>query len=304
MSSRRDFIRDTALIGAGILAGGMGALQAGTKTRQLVILHTNDWHSRIEPFEMDGSRYQGQGGAARRATLISTIRKENDNVLLLDSGDIFQGTPYFNYYGGELEYKLMTQMGYDCSTLGNHDFDAGLDGLLKQLPHAGFDIVCSNYDFSETILKDRFKPYKIIKKGGIKTGIIGLGIELKGLVPDKLYGNTGYLDPVKEANKWAAFLKKEKKCNMVICLSHLGYRYNSDKVSDILLAERSEHIDLILGGHTHTFMDSPGIVTNNTGNEVIVSQAGWAGLVLGRLDYSFDKSGNPSKPLSTMLKVS
>ena len=120
---------------------------------------------------------------AQRAGLINSIREKEDHVLLLDAGDIFQGTPYFNFYGGELEFKLMSTMKYDAATLGNHDFDNGLIGLKKQLPFAKFPFLIANYDFSKTILKDKFNPYKIFNKGGIKIGVFGIGIELEGLVP-------------------------------------------------------------------------------------------------------------------------
>jgi len=259
--NRRNFIKQASLLGMGM---GMLPLTAWAKSeeKRLVILHTNDWHSRIEPFPMDGGRLQGQGGAAKRAKLIQQIREEGHEVLLLDCGDIFQGTPYFNVYGGELEFKLMSEMGYDAATLGNHDFDGGLNGLKKQLPHAKFPILCANYDFSETELAGKFAPYKIVDKGQWKVGILGIGIELDGLVPEALYGATKYQDPIEAANKYAALLKQEKNCDLVICLSHLGYKYSGNKISDQVLASQSENIDIILGGHTHTFMEKPDEIKN------------------------------------------
>ncbi len=287
---RRQFIYN---VGAGIAFASTMPLQLlanEPEILQLTILHTNDVHSRIEPFPMDGSRFQGMGGAARRAELIAQIRKEQQQVLLLDAGDIFQGTPYFNVYGGELEFKLMTQMGYDAATIGNHDFDAGIDGLEKQLPNAKFPLINCNYDFSDTIMNGKVKPYKIFKKEQIKIGVLGVGIELQGLVPQALYQNTQYLDPVANANKYAMLLKKEEKCDFVICLSHLGYQYNGEKVSDITLARNSSDIDLIIGGHTHTFLSEPTIETNLVGNPVLINQVGWAGIVLGRLDVYFERN--------------
>ncbi len=259
---------------------------------KLTILHTNDQHSRIEPFDSSYSRNPNQGGFARRATLIQQIRSQEKNVLLLDAGDIFQGTPYFNFYGGELEFKLMSMMGYDAATMGNHDFDNGLDGFLKALPNAKFPFITSNYDFSNTILDGKTEKYKIFKKDGIKVGLFGVGIELDGLVGKKQYQETKYLNPVEIAQHYADFLRKEKGCDLVICLSHIGfdYRDDADKISDKKLAAQTDNIDLILGGHTHTFLPEPQSFTNKSGKNVLVNQVGWAGLLLGRIDFYFDKN--------------
>ena len=259
---------------------------------KLTILHTNDQHSRIEPFDSSYSRNPNQGGFARRATLIQQIRSQEKNVLLLDAGDIFQGTPYFNFYGGELEFKLMSMMGYDAATMGNHDFDNGLEGFLKALPNAKFPFITSNYDFSNTILDGKTEKYKIFKKDGIKGGLFGVGIELDGLVGKKQYQETKYLNPVEIAQHYADFLRKEKGCDLVICLSHIGfdYRDDADKISDKKLAAQTDNIDLILGGHTHTFLPEPQSFTNKSGKNVLVNQVGWAGLLLGRIDFYFDKN--------------
>lgn len=259
---------------------------------KLTVLHTNDQHSRIEPFDSSYSRNPNQGGFARRATLIQQIRSQEKNVLLLDAGDIFQGTPYFNFYGGELEFKLMSMMGYDAATMGNHDFDNGLEGFLKALPNAKFPFITSNYDFSNTILDGKTEKYKIFKKDGIKVGLFGVGIELDGLVGKKQYQETKYLNPVEIAQHYADFLRKEKGCDLVICLSHIGfdYRDDTDKISDKKLAAQTDNIDLILGGHTHTFLPEPQSFTNKSGKNVLVNQVGWAGLLLGRIDFYFDKN--------------
>ncbi len=259
---------------------------------KLTVLHTNDQHSRIEPFDSSYSRNPNQGGFVRRATLIQQIRSQEKNVLLLDAGDIFQGTPYFNFYGGELEFKLMSMMGYDAATMGNHDFDNGLDGFLKALPNAKFPFITSNYDFSNTILDGKTEKYKIFKKDGIKVGLFGVGIELDGLVGKKQYQETKYLNPVEIAQHYADFLRKEKGCDLVICLSHIGfdYRDDADKISDKKLAAQTDNIDLILGGHTHTFLPEPQSFTNNSGKNVLVNQVGWAGLLLGRIYFYFDKN--------------
>jgi 5'-nucleotidase len=254
-----------------------------------VILHTNDVHSRLDPFPMDGSRNQGMGGVEARAALIASIRQQNEHVLLLDAGDIFQGTPYFNVFKGEPEMKAMAMMGYDACTMGNHDFDAGLDNFATQLQqHANFPVIICNYDFANTPMEHKYVPYRIYKKGRLKIGVLGVGIALKGLVPDNLYGSTVYQDPIVKANETAHHLKYKEKCDLVICLSHLGYNYREGgKVSDKILAAESENIDLIIGGHTHTFMNEPEIIRNKKGSEVAINQVGWGGLILGRLEYTF-----------------
>ncbi|HVU94688.1 MAG TPA: metallophosphatase [Puia sp.] len=288
--SRRSLIRSGAAAAA-LLAIGVDPLEvlAASAPVRITILHTNDVHSRIEPFPMDGSANQGLGGVARRAALIRKIRSEEKNVLLLDAGDIFQGTPYFNLFGGELEMKLMSEMGYDAATMGNHDFDNGLEGFAKQLPHARFPILVANYDFTGTLLRDRTLPYTVFKRDGIRIGVFGLGIELKGLVDQKNYGQTVYLDPIQKAIETAAILRDRHRCHLVICLSHLGYRYEDDKVSDRVLAAQTRGIDLIIGGHTHTFMPQPEDVPNLDGHPTTINQVGWAGINLGRIDYTFHR---------------
>ncbi|HKC69466.1 MAG TPA: metallophosphatase, partial [Bacteroidia bacterium] len=248
-------------------------------------------------------KYGNQGGAARRAAIISKIRKEEKNVLLLDAGDIFQGTPYFNFYAGELEFKLMSQMGYDLSTFGNHDFDLGVDNIIKQLPNASFEFVNANYDFKDSPLAGRINPYKIINKDGLKIGVFGLGIELQGLVEKKNYGNIQYNDPIEAAKKTATILKHDKKCDYVICLSHLGYNYSEKKVSDTILSEQTQDIDLIIGGHTHTFLDEPKLKTNAANKPVYITQVGWAGIWLGRIDVMFSKNTTQKTSTASVVKV-
>ncbi len=290
---RKDFIQNTAAATAFVSIGGLSSLsfkQAAEK--HITILHTNDVHSHIEPFGPEEGRNANLGGIARRATLIEKIRLENPNILLLDAGDIFQGTPYFNFYGGELEFKLMSKLKYDAATIGNHDFDNGIDGLYAQLPHADFDFLISNYDFSNTIMDGQTKDYRVFNKDGVKIGVFGLGIELKGLVNDKLYKETKYLDPLEMATEVSSKLKNEEKCDLVICLSHLGYEYKSNKVSDIKLARATENIDLIIGGHTHTFLEKPTVEKNKAGKNVLVNQVGCYGLYLGRVDFYLDAGKN------------
>jgi 5'-nucleotidase len=292
--NRRRFIKTGAKLGAWALLNQL-PIDLLANQQQLVkvtILHTNDWHSRIESFPKDGSKYAGMGGAATRAALIKKIRTEDKQVLLLDAGDMFQGTPYFNFFDGELEYRLMSQMGYDAVTLGNHDFDKGIDGIIKQLPFASFDIINCNYDCSATPLKDKVKPYRIFNKGGVNIGVIGVGIDLIGLVPNDLFAGIKYNDPISIATNLANDLKKNKNCDYVICLSHLGYEYSSDKISDRIFASKSTNIDLIIGGHTHTFLPKPIILKNADNKEVIINQVGWAGLQLGKIELYFDSAKN------------
>jgi 5'-nucleotidase len=304
-SSRKTFLKQTLyLVGFGALANSPVKVLAQTEPKKLTILHTNDWHSRIEPFPAIDKKLGGKGGAAARAAYINKVRDEKGEILLLDAGDIFQGTPYFNFFGGELEYKLMSQMGYDCVTLGNHDFDAGIEGLLKQMPHANFDMVNANYDFSKSALNGKVKPYKIYRKQGLKIGVFGLGIELNGIVPAKLFGNIIYNDPIAVANKIAETLKKHHKCDLVICLSHLVYKYNSTKVCDEILATKTAHIDLIIGGHTHTFLPEPAWYTNVINKKVCVNQVGWAGLQVGSLNYTFEPFVNTAnEPSSALIEL-
>lgn len=287
---RRSFLKSTIVGAAGLaLTENVWALDVNKK--QLTILHTNDVHSYIDPFPADHPKNPNKGGIARRAAVINKIREENPNTLLLDAGDIFQGTPYFNFYGGALEIKLMSLLGYDFATLGNHDFDNGIEGLSKNLKYAKFKFVSANYDLRKTILDGQILPYQTIIKGGVKVGIFGLGIDLKGLIDKKYYKETNYLDPVEIATDITAKLKQNEKCDLVICLSHLGYEYKNDpaKISDLVLAGKTKDIDLIIGGHTHTFLEKPTLVKNSIGKEVLVNQTGCYGLNLGRVDFFFEK---------------
>jgi 5'-nucleotidase len=267
---------------------------------KLVLLHTNDTHSRLDAF--DSGDFKGLGGVAARKTIIDKIRTEEKNVLLVDAGDIFQGTPYFNMFLGELEIKAMSMLGYDAATMGNHDFDGGIDNFEKQLNHANFPFIVSNYNFENTPLDQKIQKYKIFQKGNIRIGVFGLGIELDGLVPKALYGETQYLDPIHIGNQYAHFLKHEKKCQIIIGLSHLGYSYpNKQRVSDLLLAESIDNVDVIIGGHTHTFLNSPKEIKNKFGKFVIVNQVGWGGINLGRLDVYLKKDSKKVDKNESML---
>lgn len=298
---RRDFLKTTAVGAAGISLLGVPFSAEAAQTINLTILHTNDQHSRIDPLPDDGRQYGGMGGMAKRATLVEQIRKEEPNVLLLDAGDIWQGTPYFNFFKGEVEYKLMSQMKYDAATLGNHDFDNGLEGLQQQLPKASFPFVSANYDFSKTILKNQFEPYRIFEKQGVRIGVFGLGIELEGLVSKNNYRETVYLDPVTTAREMVQELRDNQKCNLVVCLSHLGYKYEDDKIDDVKLAQQVAGIDLIIGGHTHTFLDQPTAIMHDSGHETLINQVGWSGIFLGRIDFSFNRKSKKRTDVRTAL---
>ncbi len=300
---RRKFIHQTAAAAVLTSVGSLTLPSFTKKRKHITILHTNDTHSRIEPFETSHHRYPNKGGVARRATLVERIRKENANTLLLDAGDIFQGTPYFNYFGGELEFKLMSMLKYDVATIGNHDFDNSIEGLHKQLPNANFDFVSANYDFKNTVLDTHVKPYKIIMKDGIKIGVFGLGIQLEALVDPKMYKETAYLDPLEIAQDMSRILKKDEECDLVICLSHLGYFYkrNPTKISDLNLAKNTKNIDLIIGGHTHTFLPKPTIVRNSADKNMLVNQVGAYGINLGRVDFYFDENNKKSSEGTTIL---
>ena len=302
MLDRRVFLKNATktVVLSGLMGQSILKAESLDAFEKVTILHTNDTHSRIDPF--DSGDFAGLGGVIARKAIIDEIRKTEKHVLLLDAGDIFQGTPYFNLYNGELEIKAMSMLGYDAATMGNHDFDGGIDNFEKQLNHANFPFIVSNYNFENTPLDQKIQKYKIFQKGNIRIGVFGLGIELDGLVPKALYGETQYLDPIHIGNQYAHFLKHEKKCQIIIGLSHLGYSYPSkQRVSDLLLAETIDNVDVIIGGHTHTFLNSPKEIKNKFGKFVIVNQVGWGGINLGRLDIYLKKDSKKVDKNESML---
>ncbi|MGV3609921.1 MAG: bifunctional metallophosphatase/5'-nucleotidase [Fluviicola sp.] len=280
---RRLFLQQTGVV-AGVAIAAPSLISAQKKQQKLVILHTNDTHSNIDPFPVNHPKFPNMGGVSRRASLIESIRSQEDHVLLLDAGDIFQGTPYFNKFKGVLEMKTMEAMKYDIVTLGNHDFDIGMEAYKSALSHASFQVVNANYELSSTPLSDVVKPYTIIKKAGFKIGVFGLGVDLQGLVPAESWKGITYQDPIAAAQKQADKLREEEDCDVVICLSHLGFAYKTNQVSDTVLAESTSGIDVIIGGHTHTFLEDLQEFKNKAGKSVFVNQVGYGGLKLGRID--------------------
>lgn len=279
---RRLFLQQTGVVaGAAMVAPSL--ISAKKKPNKLVILHTNDTHSNIDPFPVNHPKFPNMGGVSRRASLIQSIRDQEEHVLLLDAGDIFQGTPYFNKFKGVLEMKTMAAMNYDIVTLGNHDFDIGMEAYKSALSHASFQVVNANYEVSSTPLAEVVKPYTIIRKAGFKIGVFGVGVDLQGLVPNENWKGLTYQDPIAAAQKQADALRKEG-CDVVICLSHLGYEYKTNQVSDKILAASTHGINVIIGGHTHTFLEDMQEFKNKEGKAVFVNQVGYGGLKLGRID--------------------
>lgn len=256
----------------------------GLEAQNLMILHTNDTHSRIEPLPETDKYNPDLGGVVRRAAFVDSMRSENENVLLFDAGDFLQGTPYFNMFKGEVEVAAMNLLKYDAVTLGNHEFDYGMDVLVDVVKKAEFPIVCTNYDFSDTEIADIIKPYHIIYKEGVKIGIVGANINPVGLIASTHYEGMKFLSPTEAINKTAKMLRDDLKCDMVICISHLGIR------NELELAENSRNIDLIIGGHSHTFMSKPSVRNNLDGKEVLVFQTNGRGVYVGRIDVELEKT--------------
>ena len=293
--NRRKFIYNSGLASLSVM--GLNSCNLNSRDLKITILHTNDVHSQIDPLPPSHNLYPNKGGFAKRASLFQELFTINPNTLIFDAGDIFQGTPYFNFFQGELELYLMKKMGYNAATIGNHEFDAGLKTLKKNILNNDFQFISSNYDFTNTELEGLIDTYKIYNKGGIKIGVFGLGIELKGLVSPLLYRETRYYDPVDIARDISSKLKFEKGCDLVICISHLGHQYQNDKISDTELAKLTSNIDLIIGGHTHTLLKEPLILNNYLGKEVIINQVGSSGIFVGKIDFNFtndNKNSNKS----------
>ncbi len=265
-------------------------------TKQLVILQTSDTHSRIEPIAARAAdRTAGMGGTVRRSTFIKEAREANPDLLLFDCGDISQGTPYYNMFQGEVEIKMMNLMGYDAMTIGNHEFDFGLENMARLFRMARFPVVCANYDVTGTVLEGLVKPYVILERAGLTIGVFGLAPKMEGLVQADKCEGVVYNDPIEAARKTVDILKNQEKCDVVICLSHLGYQLENAPC-DVELAQKTNHIDAILGGHTHTFMKEPVIYLNKDGENVPVLHSGKSGIYVGMLKLTLtqDKTSKSS----------
>ena len=259
------------------------------KHKQLVILHTNDTHSTIFPVKqnIDDKEIAGRGGYLRRVNMLKEQRQQHPDLLLFDSGDFSQGSGYYTLFKGEVEIGLMNQMGYDAVTIGNHEFDFGLDNLARIFRMANFPIVCSNYDCKGTVLEGLVKPYITLKRNGVKIGVFALSPALKGLVFDGNCQGITYLDPAETAQKYINLLRKQEKCDIVICISHLGWK--ESEYTDEMLLKGIEGCDLVLGGHTHTYMKQLEYVPDKTGKLIPVDQNGKHGAFIGKLLLNLEK---------------
>lgn len=270
---------------------GITVCAQAQKTKTLTVLHTNDVHSRIEPLDpkLPDVVAAGNGGFLRVASYVNQMRKEIPGLLMFDCGDFSQGTPYYNLFHGDVEINLMNAIGYDAGTIGNHEFDFGMENMERLFRQANFPIVCANYDFTGTILEDLVKPYIILKRNGLKIGVFGLGPNPHGLVQGSNFEGMIYLDTYETANETAALLKK-KGCDVVICLSHLGFVSSSkNPISDPGLIANTRNIDLVLGGHSHTLLEKPEAFENLDGKEIYVTQMGRSAIYVGRIDLTFRK---------------
>ena len=268
----------------------------------ITILHTNDTHSQIDPIAANDRLYPGKGGVARRASLVKRVRKENPNTLMIDAGDVFQGTPYFNFYKGEVEYRAMSEIGYDVGTLGNHEFDNGVDALVAALKFARFDVVSSNYDLKGTPLETLVKPFVIRELAGVRIGLFGLGISPAGLITPANFKGITYRNPVDAARETVQILRNKEHCALVIAMSHLGYypKNQPGDLGDTQVAAQVDGIDFIAGGHTHTFMEEPVKVKQPSGDETLIFQVGRSGIYIGRVDFNM-KNGKVAAVRSRLL---
>ncbi|HXI22563.1 MAG TPA: metallophosphoesterase [Pyrinomonadaceae bacterium] len=304
MINRRRFLKSSLITGAALAVPNLISPKLWSALAEplldvtadevlITILHTNDTHSQIDPVSESDKTWGGKGGVARRATLVKRIRKENPNTLMIDAGDVFQGTPYFNFYKGEVEYKSMSLIGYDVVTLGNHDFDNGLNALAAAMKFANFDFVSTNYDVRGTVLEARVKPYAVRTLGGVRVGLFGLGISPDNLITPENFQGVKYMDPVQMARGVVRLLREQEKCQLVVGMSHLGYYANpkNNEIGDSQVAAQVNGIDFIASGHTHTFMEKPVLQKNPAGKDTIIFQVGKSGIYVGRIDFKM-KDGN------------
>lgn len=294
MINRKTFLKRAGLISLGaVMPFGAGTFASAKRDgTNITILYTNDTHARLDPFPENARQYAGMGGIARRASLVKKVRALEKHVLLLDSGDVFQGTPWFDIYGGKVDLELMSGMNYDAMVLGNHEFDRGPDGLADAAGKAKFPMLASNYITRGTPLEP-FVQRRIIREfDGFRVGIFGLGIEFQGVVNRDLHGDVRSQDPVPVAKRGVESLRDFHRCDFVICLSHLGYWHNNGRIDDITLAKNVPGIDLIIGGHTHTFLDEPVMIENGEGLHTVITQMGHSGVRVGRFDLWLPDAGN------------
>ncbi|MEI7596750.1 MAG: metallophosphatase [Bacteroidota bacterium] len=304
--NRRRFIKNVVLGGIALSLPNYlfseEIVENSESLKKLAILHTNDVHSQIESISKNDSKYPDMGGFAERSAMIKSIRAANSNVLLFDAGDIFQGTPYFNMFKGELEIKLMNEMKYDAGTIGNHEFDYGVENLKNQILKANFPFINSNYDVSSSILNNCISTHKIIIKDNIKIGVFGLGVEMAGLVDNKNFDQILYKSPLEVSNKMINLLKYDEKCDLVVCLSHLGYENKNNLVSDVILAKETTGIDLIIGGHSHTILKEGTVINNKNNNETIIVQTGSKGGNLGCVELYIDREKTGKNRKKSIIK--
>ena len=303
MTTRRDFLKTASVAGLSLpvvrstsifdwressAALWAPLLEPAAGETLITVLHTNDTHSQIDPILENDKTYAGKGGVARRATLVKRIRKENPNTVMIDGGDVCQGTPYFNFYKGEVEYKAMTMIGYDAGTLGNHEFDNGVESLARALKFAEFDILSTNYDVRGSALESKVKTHVVKTLGGIRVGMFGLGIRPEGLITADNFAPVKYMDPVRMARGVVKLLREQERCQLVLGMSHLGYYANpkGDEVGDSQVAAQVDGIDFIASGHTHTFMEKPVLVKNPAGQDTVIFQVGRSGIYVGRVDFT------------------
>lgn len=260
----------------------------GADKVKLVILHTNDTHSQVEPSEKSSLATSDMGGYARRMGVIEKIRSEEKNVLLLDAGDYWQGTPYFNFFNGRIEIDALNRMKYDAVTMGNHEFDNGIDTLAAIIQNLRVPLISSNYDVTNSVIRDFVKPWIVIKKAGLKIGVMALNVNPESLILDSNIRDVNYLDPVAKAQEVSDYLKNKEKCDLIICLSHLGSDENSKSVNDFEIARKTKFIDVIIGGHSHTMLENTK-TQNAAGRDVIIAQMAKSGFYLGRIDIQLSK---------------
>ncbi len=303
MTTRRDFLKTAAVAGFSLplvksssllnwnhptFSISAPLLEPAKGETLVTILHTNDTHSQIDPILENDKTYAGKGGVARRATLVKHVRKENPNTLLIDAGDVLQGTPYFNFYKGEVEYKAMSMIGYDAGTLGNHEFDNGVESLAKALRFANFDIVSTNYDLRGSALEKTVKTHIVKEIGEVRIGLFGLGISPSGLITDDNFKPLKYLDPVRLSREVVKLLREQQHCSLVVGMSHLGYYPNpqKDEIGDTQVAAQVDGVDFIASGHTHTFMEQPVLQKTPNGKNTVIFQVGRSGIYVGRIDFT------------------